>query len=83
MRKSLIAIFTAASVLLTCGISQASDTYQSNQKETCKKPSEPPKDKDGKPIPPPDGKKPPVGKDCKPLPPPDGCLPPQQDKPSN
>ena len=36
---------------------------------------EPPKGKDGRPLPPPDGKRPPEppkGKDGKPLPPPDG-----------
>lgn len=40
-----------------------------------KRPPEPPKDKDGKPLPPPDGKRPPEppkDKDGKPLPPPDG-----------
>ena len=67
MLKSLIAIFTAASVLLS-------------SKVTCQKPPEPPKDKDGKPLPPPEGKKPPTGSDGKPLPPPDGCKPPEHDK---
>lgn len=83
MRKPLIAVFMVSSVLLSCGISQAANTHQTNQKEICKKPPEPPKDKDGKPLPPPDGKKTPVGKDGKPLPPPDGCIPPEFDKSSN
>ena len=44
---------------------------------------EPPKGKDGKPLPPPDGKRPPEppkGKDGKPLPPPDGKRPPEPPK---
>jgi len=38
---------------------------------------EPPKGKDGRPLPPPDGKRPPMGKDGRPLPPPDGKMPPR------
>ena len=47
------------------------------------KPKEPPKDKDGRPLPPPNGKKPPEppkDKDGRPLPPPNGKKPPEPPK---
>lgn len=66
------------------------DTAQPSATTPCKKMT-PPLDKDGKPLPPPDGQKgeppaPPTDKDGKPLPPPDGkkpggdCAPPPADK---
>lgn len=82
MQKSLIAIFTATSFLLITPAYTvlASENQNDSSKATCQKPPEPPKDKDGKPLPPPEGKKPPTESDGKPLPPPNGCKPPENDK---
>lgn len=70
MQKSLIAIFTATSFLLITPAYTvlASENQNDSSKATCQKPPEPPKDKDGKPLPPPEGKKPPTESDGKPLP---------------
>ncbi|ENZ7198227.1 hypothetical protein ACG755_005636 [Klebsiella variicola] len=82
MQKLLIAIFTATSVLLITPVHTvlALQTKNDGSKATCQQPPEPPKDKDGKPLPPPEGKKPSTGSDGKPLPPPNGCKPPENDK---
>ncbi|HED1713918.1 TPA: hypothetical protein ACYSCA_005107 [Klebsiella variicola] len=82
MKKSVIAIFAAASVLLATPAftALASEAQNDSSKATCQKTPEPPKDKNGKPLPPPDGKAPPTGKDGKPLPPPNGCKPPENEK---
>lgn len=70
MKQLLIATFTAVLVLLVTPAYTvlASEAQNDSSKVTCQKPPEPPKDKDGKPLPPPAGKKPPTGSDGKPLP---------------
>lgn len=79
MKKILLAIST---VLIFAGAqAQATEQPAAKQAVTCKKPPEPPKDKSGKPLPPPNNDnsqhEPPKDKNGKPLPPPDGCEPPQ------
>jgi hypothetical protein len=78
MKKLLISVLMVIP-LFSVSV-HAQDNATTDAKVTCKRPPLPPKDKDGKPLPPPkpqDGHpQPPMGKDGKPLPPPDGCLPP-------
>lgn len=75
MCKFAIVLLAAASAMFTFASVQAAEPAPTTYQVDCKKPPEPPKGSDGKPLPPPEGKQPPMGKDGKPLPPPDGCKP--------
>ncbi|MBT0728492.1 hypothetical protein HGT73_14185 [Rosenbergiella australiborealis] len=74
-----IASAMALTTVFGFSIAHADDKTVTPHSITCKKPPAPPKDVNGKPLPPPKGNKPPMGKDSKPLPPPkEGCIPPHQ-----
>lgn len=63
MNRMMIAALTAAGMLLSVSVAQAAEPPAPPKKVDCRKPSEQPKGKDGKPLPPPDGCNPsPVGK---------------------
>ncbi|MWP60443.1 hypothetical protein GQN26_26040 [Escherichia coli] len=80
MNRMMIAALTAAGMLLSVSVTQAAEPPALPKKVDCRKPSEPPKGKDGKPLPPPDSKFKDGKKGSRPVPPPDGCTPPPDGK---